>query len=551
MLRSAPKATPRFQEQGYEYTPTTSNDGTQYGLVNGQYVQLTRHNNGSWWNPNYYWTYGNNNRYNGTRYTRSYGWQTIKEITALYGQSIGDNFPIVGTNGRTYDQGERWAPQGSSTYSQVLIYIDTMPNESVTFHLDESSHTTKHIYYYVEALPGETEETVTYNGKTFVLYKEMAANYGFFTEAEDYINIVGFNKFGYAPDNAWGSGGADTVYCYYTRNSYAINFMDGKYFSGNGDSLEVSGMGQIATKTGISYGVDVSSNNSYEPDAEHTPSGFVFAGWYLDDACLQPYTFDKMPEGGITVYAKWIQKQYRVFLHPDYPEGATGNIDWGTQNQALNFRISEGGHVSEPYGRLPGYDFVGWYLDEDCTQVFNGEAYTINESSVTDDYDKTVDMTDTYDVNGNLIDPKSNSDVNRAWITKKLDVYGKWRSTLDGASGIVVEYDANGGTGAPTDTHTYVDGAKAPAGAASRPSESDKVFDHWVVQKWNGSAWEDTSTTVLPGKTFTVLAANAKDALSKLNVSKVIKVVRSFNSPFVVSALRYISINSLVSFGSS
>ena len=31
-------------------------------------------------------------------------WNTIKTITALYQQPIGGNFPIVGTNGTTYDQ---------------------------------------------------------------------------------------------------------------------------------------------------------------------------------------------------------------------------------------------------------------------------------------------------------------------------------------------------------------------------------------------------------------------------------------------------------------
>ena len=346
-----------------------------------------------------------------------------------------------------------------------------MPNESVTFRLDEASHTTKHIYYYVETLPGQDAER-TYNGKDFVLHKSVAANYGFFTEAEDYLDFVGFTKYGYTPNNAWGSGGANNVYCYYTRNVYPINFMDGKYIDGEGNPLEESGMGQIGTKTGIAYGADVSSNNDYKPDAAHTPAGYVFEGWYIDSACTTPFTFNKMPEGGITVYAKWRQKQYRVFLHPNYPEGATGHIDWGTSNQQMCFRESEGGHVSEPTGRLAGFEFVGWYLDAACTEVFNGDAYTINETNVTTPYDKTVDMTDTYDVDGNLIDPKKNSDLtgynggDRFWITKKLDIYAKWRSTLEGASGIVVEYDANGGTGAPTDTHTYVDGAKAPAGAA-------------------------------------------------------------------------------------
>ena len=38
-----------FYTWDYGYTATTSNNGTQYGLVDGQYVQLTRSGN----NPNY------------------------------------------------------------------------------------------------------------------------------------------------------------------------------------------------------------------------------------------------------------------------------------------------------------------------------------------------------------------------------------------------------------------------------------------------------------------------------------------------------------------
>ena len=452
----------------------------------------------------------------------------VKTITALYGQSIGSNFPIVGSNGVTYTAA-RWDPQSSTPYNEVLSYIDIMPDADVTFHKDNGGPgSNKTIYYYVEALPGETGTTVTYGNenKRFILYKELQCDYNWFTEAEDYIEITGFDKYGYTPSNAWGQGGASTVYCYYTRKVFAINFMDGKYVDGDNNPITETGMGQIGTKTGIAYCADVSSNNSYEPDADHTPSGYVFEGWYLDDACTQKYTFDEMPEGGITVYAKWRQKQYRVFLHVNYPEGATGNINWGTANQAMTFRVSEGGHVSEPTGRdLAGFAFDGWYLDPGCTQVFNGDAYVINEKNVTTPYDKTVDMTDTYDNNGFLTDPKKNSDLTgwdddgdnttpgkeRFWITTKLDIYAKWHSTLDGASGIVIEYDANGGTGAPTDTHTYVDTAKAPAGAASKaPTGSNKVFGYWEVQKWENGEWVGTGTTVLPGDTFTVLKANAK-----------------------------------------
>ena len=160
-----------FQEYDFTYTATTSNNGTQYGLVNGEYVQLTRHG----WGSSYYWTYGDSwisegTRYTGTRYTRSNreSWQTIKSITALYGQSIGNNFPIVGSNGVTYNEGQRWMPQSSTLFDDVIVFLDTMPNESITFHVDTNTHTTRTMRYYVEVLPGETP-AITFQGKGFSL----------------------------------------------------------------------------------------------------------------------------------------------------------------------------------------------------------------------------------------------------------------------------------------------------------------------------------------------------------------------------------------------
>ena len=120
-----------FQAEEYTYTQSNSNSDNWYyiPLASGGYEQvyLDHHNGGGgYWTIYYSSQYSNGARYSGLKYTRSYGttWTTIKTITALYGQSIGDNFPIEGTNGRTYDQGERWEPQNSSTYKEVLVYID-------------------------------------------------------------------------------------------------------------------------------------------------------------------------------------------------------------------------------------------------------------------------------------------------------------------------------------------------------------------------------------------------------------------------------------------
>ena len=92
------------------------------------------------------------------------------------------------------------------------------------------------------------------------------------------------------------------------------------------------------------YGSDISSYNSYEP--ENIPAGYVFEGWYLDDKGQNKYTFDTMPEGGLTVYAKWRQIQYRVFLHPE--AGTDPTLDWGSTGQAMNFRVSYGETISAP-----------------------------------------------------------------------------------------------------------------------------------------------------------------------------------------------------------
>ncbi|SEF68484.1 Listeria/Bacterioides repeat-containing protein, partial [Butyrivibrio sp. Su6] len=457
---------------------------------------------------------------------------TIKEIKALYGQSISDQFPIVGTDGVTYTAA-RWDPQSSTPYNQVLSYIDIMPDADVTFHRDtDGPGTFRTINYYVEALPGETGETVSYEGKSFVLYKSLDCDYNWFTEAEDYIELPGFSKYGVVSYNSngnkvdknWKNGNVKTLNCFYTRNKYTINYMDGAYFDGNGKAIESeTNVGRLHQKTNIYYLDDISTIN-YEPSPTH--AGYVFECWCVDSACTTEYTFGTMPEGGITVYAKWRQIQYRVFLHPN--AGTDPTLDWGSESQAMSFRISYGGKVSVPTGRrTSGYEFRGWYLDPEFKNGFDAESFVLNETTVTDDsYDKTVDFTDPMDKWGNFVEnqTKSNADVDRPWITKKLDLYAQWRGTLDGATGIGIIYDANGGNPAPNDTNLYGDKAWAAAGAAPTTTPAitegegenaktyESRFSHWVVQKWNDTTkkFEDTNVTVLPGATFQVLKDDAR-----------------------------------------
>ena len=61
------------------------------------------------------------------------------------------------------------------------------------------------------------------------------------------------------------------------------------------------------------------------------------------------------------MYAKWRQKQYRVFLHPNAKinnEENDPSLDWGSDDQTMNFRISYGDRISAPNGRRSDYEFI-------------------------------------------------------------------------------------------------------------------------------------------------------------------------------------------------
>ncbi len=542
----------------YEYTlisgsPSTSyNHPTYYALINGQYRELTYYSNASGW-PNYDpagWYYGGSWASRGTRYTGndfytresvSAGWHIDQTMTGLYGSTLADNNYTWPTNYDWYSSGGNNGSTSGTRTTFLDAFLPTSTDTTINFY-GSSNQGSNHIYFYTQnadkngyTLANTVNTNATgfnlsdkYNGFTCVAWNTSnnTSNWnvvGELMKQDDgnYYYDAYPNQSGYQTASIGNNG----LHVYFNRKDFKLTFLNGSYYNtaGNTPTLaETASPTEFKEEDSINYGADLSSYNKggddyYEPTVPSGDEGYVFDGWYLDDKCTQLCTFTTMPEGGLTVYAKWMKIQYRAFLHPNYPEGASGDIDWGNSNQAMNFRIDYGGKISAPYGRLNGYEFVGWYSDEACTQAFNANAYVLNETTVTDTYNKDTDFTDPYDVNGNLGANPSNSDKTgyggkeRFWITKKIDIYAKWRSTLDGASGIGLVYDVNGGSNPPTDTKTYVDGAAATAGAASTPASADKKFAYWVMQKWNGTDFVDVSgSKIFPGESFEVLAANAK-----------------------------------------
>ncbi len=327
-------------------------------------------------------------------------------------------------------------------------------------------------------------------------------------------------------DGRWTVGNTYNINYVYKRLAYKVNFMDGKYVDGNGNQLNDRSKVLLAESEDVPFGAIIPDNiQNYKPTLPDGEKGYVFEGWYADATCNTLYDFSgTMPVGGIEVYAKWRQVQYRVFLHPNaYNENGTKDesLDWGDDpndpehRQQMNFRVSYGQKVSTPTGTRDGYVFVGWYFDEACTRVFNGNSYVLNETIGLQEYNKTAHMTDPMDKWG--AGATTNADVDRFWITEEFNIYGKWRKILTGANGINITYSLKDpdveteGTGTAADSNQYVDNAYAIAVPAVNAPDG-YVFDHWVMQKWvaTGEYVDTEEAAIYPGQEYKVLAKYAK-----------------------------------------
>lgn len=446
-------------------------------------------------------------------------WDIYTTMSGLYGSTLADNKYTWPTEYNWYDQGSSNGGVGGTRLTFLDAFLPT-----------EESTTLK---YYAQEIPSGESRTITFYKQNAdkqgysVANTVSAAGSGGFYISDKY---AGYQAYEYSVDGgAWTPAGekrggyynggntvsfSSTLEIRFNRLHYNILFYDGAYFNGDGVTVEEDGSGKLREVDGISYGFNISEYNSYEPSGR---AGYMFDGWYIDDACTQSYTFNSMPQGGLAVYAKWVNIQYRVFLHPNVPSDDT-SLAWGQTSQQTSFRVDYGEKISGGHtivGNRNEYELIGWYTDEACTKSFNFDAYALNETTVTTPYDKTKSTE--LDKYGEPTEDV-NKDEERSWITKELDLYAKWRNVIEGADGIKVHYDAGDGTDAPVDSTTYyLDNAEAMAGAASTPKDESTKFMRWIIQAWDEKAEEyiDTDRYVYPGDTFEVLKKDAKRVVTE------------------------------------
>jgi uncharacterized repeat protein (TIGR02543 family) len=108
--------------------------------------------------------------------------------------------------------------------------------------------------------------------------------------------------------------------------------------------------------------VQVNAGAQVKKPTDPTKTGFDFGGWYKEAACANEWNFNDPVNASMTLYAKWtaVGTKYTV----------TFNSQGGSA--VLSVQVNAEAKVTKPTDpTAPGYIFVGWYKDEDCTKPWD------------------------------------------------------------------------------------------------------------------------------------------------------------------------------------
>ena len=206
--------------------------------------------------------------------------------------------------------------------------------------------------------------------------------------------------------------GSTVIDVFYTRNQYTVNF-----------DLNYTNAPAVSSQTiQHEYTFD-------EPSPEPVRTGYTFGGWYKSANCNDDekwnFDTDKMPIGGLTLYAKWTPNTYTIKYHYKTYEAAYDTTTKFLQQTTLNYTT---------YGK-DGYDFAGWSMTPTDDVKFPASSLTgaliIGSTSGFDGTQSTYDLyavwtphTYTIVLNGNG-GTYTNNNVTYTTIEKPGYTYGE------------------------------------------------------------------------------------------------------------------------------
>ena len=439
-------------ENQYTYTATTSNSGTQYGYVNGEYVQLTRESNSESYlstskngseytgdvyirtreggflgiggtyvyklayppynnSSTYYYKSGGNSYselrwvstttysytvngtpYTGTRYTRSSS--TTKQTTyiGLYGQTLQ-------SQGYSWPSNEAgtssvWKGNGSSTNTTFMdAFLPTDGKTQINYVSQSSGNYTR--YFYKQNVDGSwpSDSNPTNTAKGSANSFSITNKYNGFTAYQYKVGTS--DSWHNVTSSSVSQTTSNAIYIRFKRNSYKIDFVNGTNTVKSQNYLFEASLKESDAPTNLTYPGNVA-------DADH----YNFAGWYADPEGTTPFDFSiKMPANNLVAYAKWEPEKITVTYDAN---GGTAD----KESEEINYNAKATGANAA----WEGHSFLGWETEEGNTWSF--------ESPVTGD----------------------------------MILKAAWRNN----NKMTVAYvDADGTTVITTDTNEYIDGARA------------------------------------------------------------------------------------------
>jgi uncharacterized repeat protein (TIGR02543 family) len=155
----------------------------------------------------------------------------------------------------------------------------------------------------------------------------------------------------------------------------------------------------VETNGGTGYETPQEIEINTVPDLTTIPTklGYVFEGWYLDQACTLRYQGTELDED-TTLYVNWTPEQVSQTIVSFNLMGGNGNI--------LDQMVDLGGYAIRPMDPTrEGYIFSGWVVSESSSQPFDFETTPIHGQTViyaSWQLDTAIKYTVTYDLNGAL-----------------------------------------------------------------------------------------------------------------------------------------------------
>ena len=225
---------------------------------------------------------------------------------------------------RSYDDGVTWTDVSGETYSTLLVTA-TLSESAAKYRCIITATNGDQLASDVVSVNLDLGELVTYTVQDFFQNTDgigyaMASQQVLEGVSGETVTAIGKDYDGFALNTGKstlsGTVAEDSSLVltrYYDRNTYAITF-------------DTNGGSALPDLEAL-YGASIA--------APGTPTryGQVFDGWYTDKNLTEEYSFDTMPLGGATVYAKWV------------PVGANRGIEYTINSLAIrdnnNFELLE------------------------------------------------------------------------------------------------------------------------------------------------------------------------------------------------------------------